>query len=415
MRKHAVLHRESGVARVSVVWLISLGVLFLAALAFAIVTSQDLANAQSARDAAVAQRVEADAKFQTESDKLTELVRPVGWFPEETALPRTDLQALQDDLATLRDTFGLGDDIDTIQEALAAATSAYEQRGREIADRDTRIQTLQGEVQAANRARQTVEAQKNQQIADLRQQLADAEQAATDRQTELEDRLTRSQQQTNDLQREKLQVQADMGDVVKQKDQFIRDLEARIASMGRKLAFLDEPNADQPDGEVLAVLDGVGWIDLGAQQRLALGTRFRVETGTPGSSRVKASAEVIDVEAERAKVLFYNVVDRYDPVVPGDVLINPVYDPQGTRYAVLAGSFSGAYGRPELELYLANMGVVIQDELDLHTDYLIVGNPVYVEDEEEPTKVEDLEEYKEASATGVQIVTLKDIRSYFKL
>ena len=43
-------------------------------------------------------------------------------------------------------------------------------------------------------------------------------------------------------------------------------------------------------------------------------------------------------KANMAEVTFSGIVDRFDPIVQGDIVYNPVYDPKTERTAVLAGA-----------------------------------------------------------------------------
>lgn len=112
--------------------------------------------------------------------------------------------------------------------------------------------------------------------------------------------------------------------------------------MGKSLAFLKEP--ESKDGQVLSVSEhlALGWIDIGADERLARGTRFRVVSGKIGAQKLKGWAEVTEVKPTMAEVSFSEIVDRFDPIVEGDVIFNPIYDPKGERTAVLCGANSPA-------------------------------------------------------------------------
>jgi hypothetical protein len=118
------------------------------------------------------------------------------------------------------------------------------------------------------------------------------------------------------------------------------------------------------------------------------------------------------------KVRFLDQRDPFDPPSPGDMIWNPLYDPRGERYALLVGGFSGQYAEDQLKNLLAGMGVTVQKRLDKSTDFLIVGNEQYVDQDgqpvETPIQPTDLPVFKEATAQGVQVVLLRDLRNYFR-
>ena len=115
---------------------------------------------------------------------------------------------------------------------------------------------------------------------------------------------------------------------------------------------------------------------------------------------------------------FSAVSDRFDPPVAGDSIFNPLYDPRGQRNAVLAGRFAGQWNEAQLKALLSEMGITVQQELGLDTDYLIVGSELYADPEtgeplEEPMPVSELAVFKDAEAKGVLIVPIRDLRNYF--
>ena len=82
------------------------------------------------------------------------------------------------------------------------------------------------------------------------------------------------------------------------------------------------------------------------------------------------------------------------------------------------GRFSGAYNGAEVRALLESVGITVQDSLDLTTNYLIVGGPVFVDSDgepsEDPIQASELSEYQEAQAQGVYTISINDLRQYFK-
>jgi hypothetical protein len=64
------------------------------------------------------------------------------------------------------------------------------------------------------------------------------------------------------------------------------------------------------------------------------------------------------------------------------------------------------------------MNISVNPKLDYNTDYLIVGSELYIDEEgnplETPLQPSELAIYKDAVANGVQIVSIKQLREYFK-
>ncbi len=410
-----------GATRVSIAWLITFLVLFLISLVIAYVAFDSEAEQRRAAETAAAARLEAESLAAAESKALTELSRAVGFFDPAASSPRTDLGALSTAMSELRATFpDIKEDTKTLGDAQPLAQAAYNSKSKELAAalddgraKDSQMSTLQGSLQEALR-------QKDQQIADLQRQVQDQQANAAQKQAEMDGRVTALGSQSSQLDADLRQSRAQIEEQRRKYEDELATLQTRLKSMSEQLRFLQEPEA--PDGRVLAVsrdLD-LGWIDLGASNRLARGTTFRVVSGRAGSSRIKAYATVSKVEAGRAEVQFHGLADRFDPPVPGDVVYNPLYDPSGERSAVLAGRFSGLYNEAELKVLLEQMGIRVQDQLTLDTDYLLVGSELFNDPEtgeplEDPLPPSELSVYKDAEARGVLILPIKDLRAYFKL
>jgi multidrug efflux pump subunit AcrA (membrane-fusion protein) len=259
---------------------------------------------------------------------------------------------------------------------------------------------------------------KDTEISNLQKQVADEQNSSAQRQAELESRVASLQAQRNELDAQLREAR----NTIEANNRKFEDervaAQTRMKAITKALAFQREPEA--ADGAVLSVSKdlALGWIDIGSNQRLARGMRFRVVSGKIGSQKLKGWAEVTNVQPTMAEVSFMNVVDRFDPIVEGDIVFNPVFDPKGQRTAVLCGRFSGQFNETELKVLLSNMGITVQEKLGTDTDYLIVGAELFVDADgqalETPMPASDLPVYKDAEAQGTQIVSIKDLRSYFK-
>ncbi len=418
-----MISSKRGVARVGLVWLVIVGVLLLAALAFGFIAQSDLSSLRHELDQAKQEKAALETQLAESVDARRNLSQLHGWYDRASADPSSDVEAVRRSLEGLREAFtDLGPSDKDYETALPKIRAAFDARGVKIAEVETRVQTLQNEVQAAQEALARVQGEKDQVIADLRSQLADEQQNAAKRQQELEGRLQEQQKLVADRDSELRSLRDQMESSQRSFDKEKNLLNSRIAALANTTIFATPEYANNPDGKVLEVSRrlNIGWIDLGANQRLTTGTRFRVEGGPPGNRHFKAWAEVTEVEPSRAEVAFSDLADAFDPVVTGDVVINPLYDPKGSRNAVLAGRFSGVYSKDELIALLQKIGVQVQDELDYTTHFLIVGSELYNdpltnEPLEEPLKPSALPVYRDAVAQHVQIVPLQDIRDFFRI
>jgi hypothetical protein len=407
---------QRAAARVSLVWLIGFAVLFFVAVALVFLAYDAAGNATRESEASLAKAKEAETRLGDESKTFADVSKAVGWYDRESTTPRTNVEALNSAMAELRTAFpDLGPDVGDLESALPVLTKAYNARGEEISQLKDSISQLESEKETLDKSLRDAIADKDTEIADLRRQLADEGQNKDQQIAELEQRVESLRSQNSEIDAELRTARAGLDE----KERSFRDekalWEARERDTRRVLDFLKEPEA--ADGSVLKVSTTLdrGWIDIGARNRLARGTRFRV--ASPDHQRIKAWAEVLETSPDMAEVRFVEVADRFDPVVEGDLVFNPVFDPKQERKAILLGRFSGRFNERELTALLSEMGIKVQSSLDVDTDYLILGSELYVDENgeayEEPLSPTELPVYKEAESLGVRIVPVKDLYSYF--
>ncbi len=407
-----------GAAPGALIWVIVLIVAFFVSIMMAIVSSNDAEAMRKERDDMRAERDEAKADFVTEIEKVTEISKVLGFYEEGSAAKVSSTSAAEEELTTFKDGFNdMGASVITYQQAAKRAVPEYRAKVVQIQELNSRITDLQSQVEAKTTQINSLGSEKDAIIADLRSQLSDAEQAAADRQSDLESQVASRSASLTDRESTLRKTLSDMESQSRDHSQERAAMQTRFDEMGRKLAFLKEPEA--ADGEVLAVNAelGIAWINIGQKNRLLRGTRFRIVDGTPGDDRIKAWCSVTRVDEGMAEVLLSNQADQYDPPVAGDIIYNPVYDPESQRNAALVGRFSGTWNEKELRLLLSEVGIHIQDGVDKTTDYLIVGSEIFTDEDgeplEEPKSPSEEPEYSNAVAMGVQIVPIKQIREYF--
>jgi hypothetical protein len=409
-----------GAAKVSVVWTIGVLMAFLVALVMFFLTSQQ--NTANLARATTAEKAKATFESQVEDEKkkYQDLSTIVGYYDEAAAAPKTDIAAITDGFKALRTAIPeIDSSVKNFQKAMPSVINAYNNQKKTVADRDTQIASLKAENEALNKSVRDIGDKNGNDQRELQRKLSDLEQARSDMQADLERQLAEARDNFKNADAKARQLQATIDDNQRKFQQEAQGLRGKLAEQGRKL----QPFTKQPasaDGKVLGISTelNLGWINLGAKNRLPVGTRFRVVSSSQSDTQVKAIAEVTQVESDMAEVRFTDIKDPFDPPVVGDLLYNPLYDPLGERHAILVGRFSGAMNDKELKALLSSMGVVVQKSLDRSTDFLIVGGEMYADENGQPltTPVQpsDLPLYKDAVAEGVQIVQLKDLRQYFR-
>ncbi|MBI2923248.1 MAG: hypothetical protein HYY18_19505 [Planctomycetes bacterium] len=117
------------------------------------------------------------------------------------------------------------------------------------------------------------------------------------------------------------------------------------------------------------------FITLGQGDRLVRGLKFMVfvrEAG--GNVRWKGQVEVKDVYERSAKVSIVETADRMDPIINGDLIFNPLYNPRRPVKVAFAGDFAKTrYMKEAATARIRNIGSIVQDAVSDETDFVIVG------------------------------------------
>lgn len=208
-----------------------------------------------------------------------------------------------------------------------------------------------------------------------------------------------------------------------------------------RIAKVDRLKDVEPKGTVYR-MDRTGdlpYIDLGSAHGLKAGQTFSIHGKGPDGRALresKGSLEVVRVlDARTSQTRITALADQgRDPVMPGDLLVNPAWSPNQKMHIALVGLMDltgdGRDGREELVRTLSAQNVVVDAYLDLkdlkivgqmtaRTDYLVVGfapDGNYTARKEGDGRAEKADKAASAMAAmqdqaakdGVQIIRLKD-------
>jgi len=177
---------------------------------------------------------------------------------------------------------------------------------------------------------------------------------------------------------------------------------------------------DSPDGGIISASMSarVAFIDVGRKDMLPLGTVFKItapRVDGKSDGKIKALGTVVEVMQDRAKLKVFNVRDRYDPVVRGDIVVNELYSPHVKRNIALIGRFSYPYPKPEVKRLLERLGNRVLDKVGIDVDLVIVGNDTINESGDGLDSITTTAEYKFAENQRIEIITLNKIRQLLKL
>ncbi|TVQ62001.1 MAG: hypothetical protein EA378_05920 [Phycisphaerales bacterium] len=276
---------------------------------------------------------------------------------------------------------------------------AVRQRDSQAAQLNTRIREIEASLETAQQAL-LAERQKVERISqDFSRQLASMEEQVQRTTGEIESYRTGINAAEIDMDQRVERIRTAARDTEAQLQDNIRRLESENLRLQDAMARLQEGRAGDRlmptdefalvDGEVTGLnpVENQVFISLGRRDRLRLGMRFQVYADPsiirpnadgdypPG----KATIEVVSMgeTSSAARIIRQSTGN---PVARGDVIANPLYDPNKIYTFLVYGLFdinndgrATAMGRDELQAQIERWGGRITDELTGDVDFLVLG------------------------------------------
>jgi hypothetical protein len=231
--------------------------------------------------------------------------------------------------------------------------------------------------------------QKDAEIKKLSEELAQAklelQNTATDKDRQIE-KLKKEVETSKDVRRqfaEKWGPLLERIDQVRQSRPEVRELGELHDLLLKVLEGQQSIVNDSPKGQIVETKPGQVYINLGSADNVQPGLTFSIlpagSTGQGGAGRPrKGAVEVVSVmgpHLSAAKIVEANNSAR-DPLLRGDLLFNPAWDPSQRVHVAIAGIIdltgSGVDTTPDLVRALERQGVAVDAWLDLK-DRLIKG------------------------------------------
>lgn len=411
-----VPERVSQRGAVHTMWLVTIMIFWLGTLALLYLANDDVAASAQAASDAQARRVAAEARLDEELAAFKALSDVVGYTDPTNANSRTNIAALRTDLDGAKAAVGaalggpetnvtVDQGIKALLVSLAAAVnartvaegSADTERGAR-ADADRRVAALDQQYQA--------------QVAQLRKDLADEQQRGATQAANADRQLAelRSQQQEADALARSTQQELD--DATLNASRAAATAESTLRAVAAQRAPT-EP--EQPDGEILSVSanGSLAWVDLGSRHALRPGTRFEVlRRDASGDLRARGTVEVREVEDAMASVGLVGKPDAFDPMLPGDLVRNPLFHRGESLRYFLLGEFPVSLSKEFVTGRLGELGGHVDSELTVLTDILVVGSRNELD--EFATAPEATAEFQMADRLGLRIVRLDELARYLR-
>lgn len=160
------------------------------------------------------------------------------------------------------------------------------------------------------------------------------------------------------------------------------------------------------DGEVIGVAQplGIAYISIGHHQRVERGMRFKVYTlGASGIPRLKGEVEVRNVDADSSKVGILSQLNERDPILVGDIISNPLYEPDAHPVFVLCGEME-RYSKEDMVRLIEENGGRVDVKVSPQTDFLVTGGSI--------DKYEGTANFRDAKQLGIRMMDEKELLDY---
>lgn len=300
-------------------------------------------------------------------------------FIEEEAIPITltlnlhsVLEALQLRLSTLTEVNSiLNSDIQKTQSSLDEERVQKDERLVVLADR---IAKMEEEIAEIN-------AKRSEMVSQLTSEKDEAYTVAREVKTQIEDVKKKNKRVLSRLrsklssQRQEIKILIRQRKLGKRPDKISSEKTAKIF----RLSY------EEPDGEIVYSdpINRLTHINIGAQDNVVKGLKFMVfRYGKERQIRYKGKVEVTRVEPDLSRVVILEEVDKMDPIITGDYLMNPIWDANNPKYIAFAGeTFAARFKVKDLIRYCEDMGAKVEYDKDgkpivtVRTDILVASGP----------------------------------------
>jgi NAD-dependent DNA ligase len=211
-----------------------------------------------------------------------------------------------------------------------------------------------------------------QEAKDRRAELAQVETQLVANERDFENNLGKLREQIATVSREVEAVRKKNLQESAERNLRITELQERITELTRQREIANRDA--KADGKIMEADSTVGFvvIDLGRQQALRKGTKFTVYNRQAGRNVFKGMIEVTDVQERISTCRVLEEKDANNPLVPNDLITNPVFDPAKVKGFAIRGAFR-RFSKDELKRFILESGGRYDEDPGVSTDYLVAG------------------------------------------
>lgn len=220
--------------------------------------------------------------------------------------------------------------------------------------------------QQSTREQLTADAKRN------RTDLANEEERALAQEREAEKNLLRSRKRIEQASLEKAEAARKHRDQILIAEASVRERQDRVQQLLDRRET--EREVMRSDGQVLQANVPLGFviINRGLDHDLRVGTRFQIFNRRGGRNVIKGDVEVMTIEQRQSTCRVIAEKQQTNPIIPGDHLHNPIYNPDEVKIFVIAGDLR-TYTRNELTRFIIDSGNRVEPMISERTHYLVAG------------------------------------------
>ncbi|HNZ66145.1 MAG: hypothetical protein KBC30_10420 [Planctomycetes bacterium] len=192
----------------------------------------------------------------------------------------------------------------------------------------------------------------------------------------------------------------DFEGIIAQKKNEIRRIQAEkygrtvYSDVTKQKVF--KPEEEKEDGRVIFAdpLSKSVYIDLGKDSQIKRGLKFDVyRNADRGSKKFVGRLEVQRIQDKISMATIIEIVDPLDPIVDGDILINPIYRADKQIFITIAGSFKEV-DLDTITKFIEAVGGQIEKRVTAKTNYVVVGQ-----------RGDEHSNYRDAVKFGIPLMT----------
>ena len=311
----------------------------------------------------------------------------------------------RDTLEDLRSKFEaqVGSDASSLIDAVSAKNRQITRLEDRVETEQRRAERLQGELASASARVEDLQERYDAALAENERVFGEYTGNIDTHHSDLRETVDSLTQEVARIQTDADQIIASLEDEVAQKDQRILILEDQLRSLRgeqREQRLGAKPEESHVDGSIIAVnsTDNLVYIDRGSDDRLVIGLTFEVyDAGAsirPDSRgeypRGKATVEVVSIDPGSSAARILRSITG-NPIVSGDTIVNPVYDPNKEYTFAVYGNFDanddGAATAQEtqtIKAIIEEWGGTVTEDVTGDTDFVVLGTKPILPPEPKP-------------------------------